>query len=74
MEMASQAVQVERTDITPKSSDDIPTVMDASKTMLMEADESEIAALAYKLWQERGCPVGSPDEDWFRAGEELKRR
>ena len=29
--------------------------------------ESEIAALAYRLWQENGCPVGSDREDWFRA-------
>jgi Protein of unknown function (DUF2934) len=32
---------------------------------------SEIAVLAYKLWMDRGCPVGSPDEDWFRAEREL---
>jgi hypothetical protein len=28
---------------------------------------SDIANLAYRLWQERGCPIGSPEEDWFRA-------
>jgi hypothetical protein len=33
---------------------------------------AEIAALAYKLWQARGCPDGSPEEDWFRAAEELR--
>ena len=33
-----------------------------------------IAALAYKLWQERGCPIGSDQEDWFRAENELKNR
>jgi len=32
----------------------------------------DIAALAFALWQERGCPEGSPEEDWFRAEEELK--
>jgi hypothetical protein len=32
---------------------------------------NEIAVLAYKLWMDRGCPVGSPDEDWFRAEREL---
>lgn len=32
----------------------------------------DIAALAYALWQERGCPEGSPDEDWFQAEERLK--
>jgi len=34
----------------------------------------EIADLAYELWQGRGCPAGSPDEDWFRAVEELRSR
>jgi len=34
----------------------------------------EIAALAYQLWNERGCPAGSPDEDWFRAEAELNNR
>lgn len=32
----------------------------------------EIADLAYERWQGRGCPTGSPDEDWFRAVEELR--
>jgi DUF2934 family protein len=31
----------------------------------------QIAALAYALWQERGCPEGSPEEDWFTAEKEL---
>src|ERR1700730_16837390 len=25
----------------------------------------DIAALAHKLWLARGCPEGSPQEDWF---------
>jgi hypothetical protein len=29
--------------------------------------ESEIATLAYQLWQDNGCPVGSDKEDWFLA-------
>jgi DUF2934 family protein len=32
----------------------------------------DIAALAYELWQARGCPNGSPEEDWFQAAEELR--
>jgi hypothetical protein len=32
----------------------------------------DIAALAYALWHERGCPYGSPEEDWFKAEEKLK--
>jgi len=27
----------------------------------------EIAALAYALWQEKGCPDGSAEQDWFQA-------
>jgi hypothetical protein len=34
----------------------------------------ETAALAHKLWQARGCPQGSPEEDWFRASQELRSR
>ena len=32
-----------------------------------EVDEAAIAARAYECWQERGCPVGSDQEDWFRG-------
>ena len=32
----------------------------------------EIAALAHALWQARGCPEGSPQEDWLRAAEQLR--
>jgi hypothetical protein len=30
-----------------------------------------IALLAYTYWMQRGCPVGSPEEDWFRAEREI---
>ena len=26
-----------------------------------------IAELAYQFWEERGCPEGSPEEDWYKA-------
>jgi hypothetical protein len=34
----------------------------------------EIAALAYQLWEARGCPSGSPELDWFEAVKELRSR
>ena len=34
-------------------------------------NKSEIEQLAYRFWEERGRPQGSPDEDWFRAKEML---
>lgn len=35
---------------------------------------ADIAALAYEHWLARGCPLGSPQEDWFHAAEELRFR
>ena len=32
----------------------------------------DIARRAYSCWHERGCPPGSPDEDWHRAERELR--
>lgn len=32
----------------------------------------DIATLAYELWRARGCPEGSPEEDWFHAAERLR--
>jgi hypothetical protein len=37
-------------------------------------DEKTIAALAHQLWIERGCPIGSQEEDWFNAESALKRQ
>jgi hypothetical protein len=31
----------------------------------------QISILAYQLWRERGCPHGSPEEDWKHAEEIL---
>ena len=42
-------------------------------TAALVPTESEIAAVAYQLWLDRGCPVGSDQEDWFRAEAALKR-
>jgi hypothetical protein len=38
------------------------------------ADQEEIARLAYAYWVERGCPDGSPEEDWFRAETVLREQ
>ena len=34
----------------------------------------EIAALAYELWERRGHPDGSADQDWAEAVKELRSR
>ena len=35
--------------------------------------DKERTVRAHRLWEERGCPIGSPEEDWFRAEEEIRR-
>ena len=48
---------------------------DAAQNVISEpGNQEEISALAYELWIQRGCPLGSPEVDWFRAEEELQRR
>lgn len=37
-------------------------------------DSEEIARLAYSYWEARGFQGGSPEQDWFRAEEELRRQ
>ena len=31
----------------------------------------QIALRAYEFWEQRGQPWGTPEEDWFRAEQEL---
>lgn len=51
------------------------TVSAAAKTAAtIGPTESEIATLAYRLWQDNGCPARSDKEDWFRAEAMLKKR
>jgi hypothetical protein len=37
-------------------------------------DASLIRIRAYQIWQARGCPGGSNEEDWFIAEQELRHR
>jgi hypothetical protein len=34
-------------------------------------DEDTIRKIAYALWESRGGPIGSPDEDWIEAERQL---
>ena len=46
----------------------------ASNNETVESSTSEaIAQLAYTLWQQRGCPVGSAEIDWINAQQQLSR-
>ena len=34
----------------------------------------QIARIAYSYWQARGCPEGSPEEDWLRAEADIRKQ
>jgi Protein of unknown function (DUF2934) len=34
----------------------------------------ELSARAFECWQERGCPIGSPEVDWAQAEQDLRAR
>ena len=40
---------------------------------LLHAQYEQIEKFAYQLWEDRGRPFGSSDEDWFRAQWEFMR-
>ena len=40
----------------------------------LQPNQEQIADLARALWEARGCPEGSPEDDWYRAEEQLKAR
>lgn len=37
-----------------------------------QVDVQKQRELAYRLWEERGRPVGRPEEDWFEAERRLR--
>jgi hypothetical protein len=47
------------------------TVETPVQARINNARTEDIARLAYSLWEARGCQDGSPEEDWFRAEQEL---
>ena len=38
-----------------------------------QLEAKEVQHIADRLWQQRGSPIGSSEEDWFRAEEEYRR-
>lgn len=37
------------------------------------ANANQVAALAYEYWQRRGSPIGSPEVDWLKAEQDLRK-
>ena len=73
MSAASPVVKTDPTDQerTPAETDGAAVLSDESVSNISELD---VAALAYSLWEKRGCPDGCPEVDWFQAEQELRSR
>ena len=56
--------QLERPDAPPEQTPELPAPI--------QLTELEVANLAYQRWVKRGCPEGSPQEDWYEAEHELQ--
>ncbi len=41
--------------------------------MEVPANEEQIQTLAYRLWEEAGCPEGRSDEFWVLAQQQLEK-
>jgi hypothetical protein len=37
----------------------------------MQPEHRSIGELAYRIWQDRGCPEGSAEQDWLDAEKQL---
>jgi len=46
-------------------------VSDPHATTGSIVSHESIATLAYQLWEARGCPEGSPEQDWHQAQQML---
>jgi hypothetical protein len=49
-----------------------PAYMPNPESRMDNMELKTIAELAYQYWEDRGRPVGSPDEDWLRAEHNVK--
>jgi hypothetical protein len=62
MTAPKMAVSPNTAETTDQPADSVSTARESAAQT-----HEEIAQLAYQYWEARGCPLGSPEEDWFRA-------
>jgi hypothetical protein len=65
--MASRALKIEPKNSATSAPDNAVAVRVAETFT-----EDQIATRAYQLWQDRGCPIGSPEQDWLEAERQFR--
>jgi len=53
---------------------DAPAAATPKSSLPEPLNQQDVADLAYQRWVERGCPQGSPEEDWFEAERQVSSR
>ena len=61
------------TSVAEPVAESIVNLSEAVETQLA-IDVRQVEERAYQSWLERGCPMGSPEEDWYRAEREVIAR
>ena len=71
-----EAVQEPQAATSPVAADSRPAAAShpAENHNSRAVSHDEIARLAHRYWAERGHRHGNPEEDWYRAEQELRKR
>jgi hypothetical protein len=69
----SAATQLAPSSVPEDANASIQQTLGAHPEITSNTGQSEIAQLAYMLWQQRGCPEGTPEVDWLNAEQQLTR-
>jgi hypothetical protein len=64
----------ERRPTSPTQEVVAPDSSEATELASNRDEREEITRLAHQFWIERGCPIETPEEDWFRAEAEVRSR
>jgi hypothetical protein len=70
LNMATTARKTERM-VSQDGNGRVAAPSTANEREISMPSEEHIALLAYSYWESRGCPIGSPDEDWLRAEHDI---
>ena len=63
----------EKNPMSRQIAEEINRAMRSTEPAATEPEPREIEALAYQLWLQRECPIGSDQHDWFRAEAQLRQ-
>jgi len=75
--MKTTTLEMEEEERLERQSEDpeappVASIKDDAELDARTPEHDKICQLAYEHWMQRGCPDGSPEEDWFRAEQELR--